>query len=138
LNLQSNLRGRFLHKQTDRAGALRAIQRAANFSTGNGAESFERYAKYLVREPVPELPGRMERASKIFGVLVGQIFGFLLLRVFVLGVIVFTAGHAFFEIADRFAESATDLRQLARTENNQRDHQYHHEFRHTESKHVSS
>jgi hypothetical protein len=34
-----------LHKQAERAGALQAIQRAANFSTGNGAESFERYAK---------------------------------------------------------------------------------------------
>jgi len=56
-----------LHKQTERAGALQAIQRAANFSTAMGRKASNVVAKYLKREPVPESPGWMGIVSKIFG-----------------------------------------------------------------------
>src|SRR5712692_3757504 len=49
----------------------------------------------------------------------------------------FLPAQTFLEVADRFAQPAADLRQLARTEQNQGDHQYDQKLLHAESKHKA-
>jgi hypothetical protein len=61
----------------------------------------------------------------------------LFARVFFGRVFPFLAAQTFLEVADRFAQPAADLRQLARTEQNQGDHQNDQKLLYAESKHKT-